>query len=242
MLKAFYFAAIFAFLSFSSAYASSGSTTDFDERTLQELAEHSGHIFREFGKNNLKQPETKVFMEQQIIHKHGRDMYTLWQHANNWANAGKGELKSIRNNLQSSITFGAKNIIVGKLKNKSFVYVNLSPKKLKQSMLLTVQKGRIKIERDHTGREYDLIFQYKFSSDVGLTQQKEYGDRSEDPVLSRSRGARVLVVVIGMVDFLDEIYALTEHSGMTTENEVMELITHHPGRIKSVYVLPDYTF
>lgn len=220
---------------------------EFDERTLQELVLGSERVFREFGINNLKLDDAILFIQNQIIPKHGQEMYTLWQRANNWENAGIGELKQTRDNLQQSIARvsnpdRAKQIIKGKLKDKSFLLLNLSEHGIKEKALLTVQNGRMRIEKDLTGKGYDLIFQYKFSDDVGITRGKDYPQLQDAPILSPSHGAKVLVVVIGMYEFLDHIWSLTEETGMTTENKVLELISKNPGRIKSIYALQDYSF
>jgi hypothetical protein len=192
-------------------------------------------------------PATTVFIQNIIIPKHCREMYVLWQHANNWEKAGIGDLKETRDNLQQTIAQSldrdrAKQLIKGKLKDKSFLYVSLDEKGIKEKALLTVQNGRMKIEKDLIGGGYDIIYQHKFVGDVGITQEKEFKDSAEQPVLLPSHGAKVLVVIIGMYEFLDHIWKLTEASGMTTESEVLELITKHPGRIKSIYALSDYSF
>jgi hypothetical protein len=66
---------------------------DFDTRTLSDFVTESASLFRAFGANNLKQSATTLFIRNQIIPKHGSDMYTLWSHANNWENAGKSDLR-----------------------------------------------------------------------------------------------------------------------------------------------------
>lgn len=233
---------LIGFLSLAPGYTMQSEKKPFDERTLQELVIGSEKVFRGFGINNLNLPATKLFIRAQVIPKHGQEMYILWQQANNWAKAGSSELIETRESLKNSISFNAKQIIVGKLKDKSFVFLNLSEKKIKEKALLTVQKGKMKIEIDLTGEGYDLVFQYKFSDNIGLIQQKEYKETSDVPILSKSKGTKVLVVVIGMYDFLDEIWNLTEKSGMTTESEVLKLISTHSGRIKSIYPVEDYTF
>lgn len=232
------------------AYAADATepvSKEFDQRTLQELVLGAERAFREFGVNNLKLPATTLFIQNQIIPKHGREMYELWKHANNWENAGVGELKAIRDSLHQSIALvsnpaRAKQILKGKLKDKSFIFVNLNEKGIKDKALLTVQNGKMKIEKDLADVGYDIIFQYKFDNDVGLTQEKNFDSLADAPVLSQAHGAKVLVVVIGMYDFLNHIWKLTEASGMTTEREVLDLIKVHPGRIKSIYALRDYNF
>lgn len=220
---------------------------EFDQRTLQELVTGSEKTFREFGINNLKMPETMVFIENIVIPKHCKEMYFLWKHANNWEAAGTLELKETRDNLQQTIAHilgsqRAKQLIKGKLKDKSFLFVSLNKKGIKDKALLTVQNGRMKIEKDLTGGGYDIIFEHKFDSDVGITQEKEFQALEDPPVLSQSHGAKVLVVIIGMYEFLDLLWQLTETSGMATENEALELLKTHPGRIKSIYAIRDYTF
>lgn len=221
------------------------SPQEFDERTLQELVTGADTIFRTFGVNNLNLPQTTLFIQNQIIPKHSHEMYTLWKNANNWENAGIGALEHTRNGLQNSIAAvsslsHAKSIIKGKLKNKGFLLLQLTEEKLKEKVLLTAQNGRMKIEKDLTGVGYDIIFQYKFSDNVGVIQEKSYEQLQDRPTLTNARGAKVLVVVIGMYDFLGQIWALTQRSGMTTEREVLALSKEHPGRIKSIYALQDY--
>lgn len=229
--------------SFMSGFSYASSTSDFSEETLHELATKAENVWREFAVNNLKQKETQGYIEQQILLKHGKEMYALWSQANNWEGAGKEELKEVRDALKKKFLFNAKPIIVGKLKAKEFAFLNpTSLKKLNQLVLLTIQKGKIKIEKDLTGGRHDLIFQYKPLDPVGFTQTKEYEETSDKPVLSKKKNAYVLVVVIGLYDFLDEIWKLTEKSGMIAEKEVLELIKSHPDRIKSIYPIPDYTF
>lgn len=220
---------------------------EFDEKTLQELLTGAEKTFREFGINNLKLPETTVFITNIVIPKHCKEMYVLWQHANNWEGAGKGQFKETRDSLQETISnilgpIRAKTLIKGKLKDKSFLYVTLSEKNIKQKALLTVQNGRMKIEKDLIGGGYDIIFEYKFDNDVGITQEKDFHTLEDTPVLSKSYGAKVLVVIIGMYDFLDHVWELTETTGMATEKDVLPLIKKYPGRIKSIYALRDYNF
>ena len=161
--------------SLMNGFVHASSKSEFSEKTLYELETKAENIWREFGANNLNQKETQEFISQQILLKHGQEMNELWSKANNWEGAGKKELKEIRDAVKEKFLFNAKQIIVGKLKAKEFAFLNpTSFKKLNELVLLTIQKGKIKIEKDLKGDGHDLIFQYKPLDPVGFTQTKEY--------------------------------------------------------------------
>lgn len=248
MLKIINITLFIYLVSLVTSQAMEAQTTEFDQITLRELETGAQVILREFGANNLNLPATTDFINFQIIPKHGQEMYTLWQQANNWEKAGIGNLGATRKNLALSIAQvsndkRAKEIIKGKLKDTSFLLLfNLTLPSLKQKALSTIQHGRMKIEKDLRGTGYDIIFQYKFENDIGLTRTKEFKELADKPVLSPPHNAKVLVIVIGMYDFLDKLWELTEKSGMAHESEVRALIPKYPGRIKSIYAVEDYTF
>lgn len=248
MLKIIYIAFFISLSALMTSQAMEAQTTDFNQQTLSELTLGAQGVLREFGVNNLNLAEMNEFIKFQIIPKHGQEMYTLWQHANNWEKAGIGLLRQTRDNLYQTIAHvsndkRAKEIIKGKLKDKSFLlFFNLTLPSLKEKALSTIHNGRIKIEKDLRGTGYDLIFQYKFENNIGLSRTKDFKELADNPALSPIHNTKVMVIVIGMYDFLDKLWDLTEKSGMAHESEVRALIPKFPGRIKSIYAIEDYTF
>jgi hypothetical protein len=113
---------------------------------------------------------------------------------------------------------------------------------LNEKLIIAVQKGRIKIEKDLTGGGYDLVFQHEFLDSIGFMQSKAYDETLKKNEMSKKANCSVLVIVIGVKDFMEKVWNLSEKTGLTTQEEVLKLIESQEGKLKSVYPIPDYTF